>query len=282
MRNDPHVRITVSLPNAWQRTRDCLRHHGKALGAAWLITNLIGALAFLVLYPPWSTVEAAEGIGSFRYTVYFILYNIVSAVGFIFMVKVAQAFIAGEPREDYGAVLDESVRVMMRYFATAFLSLFRVMLWAMAGLPVAFALVYGTVLISGQAEPGPMVGLLATTPIVVMMALAHVRFGWALYFTILGGDTPLYAMYYSQSMYLNNRKTVLTMAAIVFVVPVVLPLIGMFVLVDVPGVEYVIPFMASAWTYLAGVLTVAVIMYAVPEGRAAVEERDAISSHENS
>lgn len=282
MRNDPHVRITVSLTDAWQRTRDCLRHHGKALGAAWLITNLIGAIAFLVLYPPWSAVETTEGIGSFRYTVYFILYNVVSAAGFIFMVKVSQAFISGEDREDYGSVLDESVRVMMRYFATTFLTLFRVMLWAMAGLPVAFALVYGAVLLTGQAEPGPMVGLLATIPVVVMSVLAYVRFGWALYFTVLNGDTPLYAMYYSQSMYLNNRKTVLTMAAIVFVLPVVLPLIGMFVLMDVPGVEYVIPFMASAWTYLAGVLTVSVIMYAAPEGQAAMAESDAISSHENS
>ena len=282
MRNDPHVRISVSLTNAWQHTRDCLRRHGKALGAAWLMTNLIGALAFLVLYPPWSSVETTEGIGSFRYTIYFILYNIVSAVGFIFMVKVSQSFLAGEPREDYGTVLDESVRAMMRYFATAFLSLFRVMLWAMAGLPVAFALVYGAVLITGRTEPGPMVGLLATIPVMVMTVLAYVRFGWALYFTVLNGDTPLYAMYYSQSMYLNNRKTVLTMAAVVFVLPVVLPLIGIFGLVDVPGVEYVIPFVASAWTYLAGVFTVAVIMHAAPEGQAAIDEGDATSSHENS
>ena len=260
MRNDPRITINISLAAAWTQALGFITRHWKALLATWLLTNLLSSVAYAALYPPWVGLPAE--VSSFRYAVYVVTTSIISAAGFVFVVHLTGAAAAGQERHDYGTVLDESVRQLGRYITTALLCFLRVVLWGLMAVPLLMLLA----LLGLDVQAAPGATLLFSAPVMILMALAFVRFGWGLYFTIINQDTPLYAMYHGQSMYLNNRRVTWVLAVVVFLVPGFLPLADAF---DIGGLgHYAHPatYAASAWSYVASVFATMVISRTEPAG----------------
>ena len=258
MRNDPHIVINTELSTAWARTREFVARHLKALAAVWFLTNLLSTVAYLVLYPPWAGNGPSGTVGSFRYGIYALTTALIGAVGFVFVVHLTHAAAAGTQRSDYAAVIDESVRMLGRYIATAVLCFLRIILWGLMAVPILMLFsLFGL-----GAYATPFTAFLFSAPVTLLMVLAFVRFGWGLYFTIINGDTPLYAMYHGQSMYLNNRRITWALAVVVFLIPGLMPLFDIY---DIGGLGYYVhpaAYLASAWTYVVSAFATMVLFHA--------------------
>ena len=270
MKNDPHIVINTELSTAWIQARAFIRRHWKAMLTVWLLTNLLSSIAYVVLYPPWGSGGPGEGADSFRYSIYVVTTALIGAAGFVFVVHLARLAAVGQQRSDYGSVLDESVHRLARYIATSLLCFVRVILWGLMAVPLLMLFS----LLGIGAQSSVLATVLFSAPVMLLMALAFVRFGWGLYFTVINGDSPLWAMHHGQSMYLNNRRKTWALALIVFLVPGFLPIADVY---NIGGLgEYVHPasYVASAWTYVASVFATMVLTRAV----AAAESADAESA----
>ncbi len=270
MKNDPHIVINTELSTAWSQARAFMTRHWKALLTVWFLTNLLSSIAYVVLYPPWANADPGEGADSFRYSMYIVTTALIGAAGFVFVVHLARLAAVGQQRSDYGSVLDESVRQLARYIATSLLCFLRVILWGLMAVPLLMLFS----LLGIGAQSSLLASVLFSAPVMLLMALAFVRFGWGLYFTVINGDSPLWAMHHGQSMYLNNRRKTWALALIVFLVPGFLPIADIY---DIGGLgEYVHPasYVASAWTYAASVFATMVLTRAT----AAPERADAESA----
>lgn len=290
MKNDPHIMITIGLPDAWQRARDIISRHWRALLVVWFLTSLISSLAYVALYPPWAEADSVT-VGSFRHAVYVVTTSLVGAAGFVFVVLLTRAetgpargraagdsfavhgkdesteggspgtddtltgrVVANGEQWDYGALLDESVQRLARYVGTAVLCLLRVLLWGLMALPIV--MLAGLLGVGGSG----IGGILLSLPATILMILAFMRFGWGLFFTVLNDESALYAMYHGQSLYLNNRGAAWAMALIAFLVPSVLPFLDAH---DAGGLaRYLHPaaYLASAWTYITTVFVAVVLL----------------------
>lgn len=290
MKNDPHVMITIGLSEAWQRAREIISRHWRALLVVWFLTSLVSSLAYVALYPPWAEADAIT-VGSFRHAIYVVTTSLVGAAGFVFVVLLTRAatglasaaaeessavsvegnsFEAGDAltsrvvaegqRWDYGALLDESVQRLARYIGTAVLCLLRVMLWGLVALPVV--MLAGLLGVDGSGAGGILLSLPAT----VLMVLAFMRFGWGLFFTVLNDESPLYAMYHGQSLYLNNRGVAWAMALIAFLVPSVLPFMDAHEATGLGRYLHPAAYIASAWTYITTVFVAQVLLHTSTEG----------------
>ncbi len=298
MKNDPHIMINIGLSAAWQRAREIIWRHRRALLAVWFLTSLVSSLAYVALYPPWAEADAVT-VGSFRHAVYVVTTSLVGAAGFVFVVLLTRAEIglardraddrvnnraddfssADATAEDSaeGEASDADKTLTQRvagsgarwdYGALLDESVQRLARYVgTAVLCLLRVMLWGlmalpVVMLAGLlgVDGSGAGGILLSLPATVLMILAFMRFGWGLFFTVLNDESALYAMYHGQSLYLNNRGAAWAMALIAFLVPSVLPFLDAH---DVAGLgRYLHPaaYVASAWTYVTTVFVAVVLL----------------------
>lgn len=267
MRKDPGITVLLTVPQAFAVSAEFLRIRWRLLSAVWLLTGLASLLLRDLMLPArivWTSGDTRR-LGA--YAAVLLGTQLLSLLGLLLIARLGGRFAENRERGTAMGEIKKTVELFGRLLLTGVVALLRILLVILGSLPIVILLgflLYGAAqgTLSESVEEA-VVG----APILLFAVVGFARFGWAVYFTLLGGAGPREALRKSKSLFANNRNTVWTITAIVLLLPLLATFLPTFAGSQLPREIYgSLRYLSSLWSFAAAALVGVIIARTTEEG----------------
>lgn len=267
--------VSISIGEALSLGRKCLLSRWRLLLSVWLLTGLAGLLVQDLLLPAPAPWNGGNESSLPYYLLIVVTANLLGLLGLFVTARVVGAYAQGGPPNRGVEEIGESLRLFGPFLLTGLISLLRILLVAVGSLPLVLLLGF---LLYGAAQ-----GALSETveqavigaPILLFTLFGFARFGWAIYFTILGESGPVTALRKSKSLFANNRNAVWILTAVVLTLPALVTFAPTFLEEAMPRSLFrILRYCNSLWSFTAAGLVALVIARSYEAKEAGTGESD--------
>lgn len=267
MRKDPGITVSLTMKEALELGGSLLRLRWPLLLSVWSLTGLGALLLQDLLLPARIRWTEADTTLLTRAVLLLLGANLLTLLGLLIVARISGQHALGAQAQKALTEIRGALNRLGALLVTGLVAFLRIVLVVVGSLPIVILLGF---LLYGAAQ-----GALAEeieqavvgAPILLFAVVGFARFGWSVYFTLIGAAGPREALRKSKSLFANNRNIVWTLTAIVLLLPLLatfLPTIARETLTR--DIYRLLRYVSSLWSFGAAGLVAIVVARTTEEG----------------